>query len=105
MLQADIDQIRTLAGKLRDAGTKIDDMNVRTGADGLAAAMPDYANDPGSGIPQAVAQAAEFVEGAYLRVAERYRQVATLCVESADRLETTDQEFAGTLSALDVHRA
>lgn len=105
MLEADITQIRSLATKLNTAGDRIDEIDVRTSADSTAAALPDGLGGSGSGIPPAIAQAAEFVEGAYLRAAERYRQVATLCTQSADKLETTDDQFANTLAALDVHRA
>lgn len=103
MLHADREQIRILAGKLSEAGDRIDRVDVRTTADALGSALPDW--DAPSVLAQALGQAAEFVEGAYLRAAERYRQVGTACVGCADRVETTDEEFAGTLAALDVHRA
>ncbi|CRY82517.1 hypothetical protein [Nocardia farcinica] len=105
MLEADVTQIRELAAKLKEAGDRIDGIDVRTAADGVAAALPDGQGGAGSGIPPAIAQAAEFIEGAYLRAAERYRQVATLCTQCADKLETTDEQFANALAALDVHHA
>lgn len=105
MLEADVARIHSLATTLRTAGDRIDEIDVRTSAGSTAAALPDGLGGGGSGIPPAIAQAAEFVEGAYLRAAERYRQVAALCTQCADKLETTDEQFAGTLAALDVHRA
>ncbi|WP_067655958.1 hypothetical protein [Nocardia harenae] len=103
MLHADIEQIRILAGKLGEAGDRIDGVDVRTSADALGSALPDQSAP--SVLAQALGQAAEFVEGAYLRAADRYRQVGTACVVCADRAETTEEEFAGRLAALDVHRA
>ncbi|MEU4312000.1 hypothetical protein [Nocardia sp. NPDC024068] len=83
----------------------VDGIDVRTKAAELPAALPDSPNEVVSGIPQALEQAAEFVEGAYLRAAQRYRQVATVCTQCTDRMETTDGQFSDQLNALDVHRA
>ncbi|MGI5216331.1 hypothetical protein [Nocardia sp. CA-290969] len=106
MLQADIDQIHALAGKLRGAGDRIDAIDVRTKAKELPAALPESPGEAAvSGISQALEQAAEFVEGAYLRAADRFRLVATTCSQCADSMETTDTEFSGKLSAMDVQSA
>jgi len=47
-------------------------------------------------------QAAEYIEGAYLRMADRLREVATKMTQCASNLATTDDQFAQTLHALDV---
>lgn len=47
-------------------------------------------------------QAGEFVEGAYLRVAARMRQVSAITTECAQRLDTTDAEFARRMNEIDV---
>ncbi|WP_280478086.1 hypothetical protein [Nocardia asiatica] len=99
MLQADVDQIRALADKLLAAGGAIDSIDVRTSAAGLHSAVP------GSDIPRAIELAAEFVEGAYLRVAERLREVANKSKDAAGNLQTSDQQFAQMMHAMDVHRA
>lgn len=108
MLKADIDQIRALAVKLTNAGESIDALDVRSGASSLDASLPDGTNDVKDGtflIPEAAAQAALAVEGAFLRAAERYKQVATLCTTCADNLQMTDEEFGRKLSELDIHSA
>lgn len=105
MLEADIDQIRALAVKLTNAGESIDALDVRSGASSLDAALPDGTNDATFLIPEAAAQAALAVEGAFLRAAERYKQVSTLCTTCADNLQMTDEEFDRKLSELDVHSA
>ncbi|MEU7220332.1 hypothetical protein [Nocardia iowensis] len=88
-----------MADKLSRVGTEIDSLDVRTGAAGLHVALP------GSDIPRAIELAAEFVEGAYLRVAERMRDVANKSAAAADNLQVTDTQFADLLHAMDVHRA
>ncbi|MFI9404746.1 hypothetical protein [Nocardia sp. NPDC052316] len=88
-----------MADKLARVGTEIDNIDVRTGAAGLNAALP------GSDIPRAIELAAEFVEGAYLRVAERMRDVATKSTDAANNLQVTDTQFADLLHGMDVHRA
>ncbi len=105
MLKADIDQIRALAVKLSNAGDSIDALQVQHGASALTAALPNGTNDATFLIPEAAAQAAIAVEGAFLRVAERYRQVATLTTQCADNLQMTDEEFGRKLSELDVRSA
>ncbi|WP_329414668.1 hypothetical protein OG563_18195 [Nocardia vinacea] len=96
MLKADIDQLNTLASVLDGVGNDIDNLEVRTAAGYLADALP------GCAIPQACAQAAEFVEGAYLRVAGRMRQVAVLTRDCAKNLNMTDTEFARRMDEVDV---
>ncbi|MEV6059642.1 hypothetical protein [Nocardia asteroides] len=105
MLKADIDQIRALSVKLTNAGESIDALDVRSGASSLDASLPDGTNDATFLIPEAAAQAALAVEGAFLRAAERYKQVATLCTTCADNLQMTDEEFGSKLSELDIHSA
>ncbi|MGY1935305.1 hypothetical protein [Nocardia gipuzkoensis] len=99
LLQADVDQIRAMADKLLAAGNTIDSIDVRTSAAGLQAAAP------GSDIPRTIELAAEFVEGAYLRVAERLREVANKSKDAAGNLQTSDQQFAQIMHAMDVHHA
>lgn len=105
MLEADIDQINALSVKLSNAGGSIDALDVRSGASALDTALPNGTNDATFLIPEAAAQAALAVEGAFLRAAERYRQVAALCTTCADNLQMTDDEFGRKLSELDVRDA
>lgn len=105
MLKADIDQIRALAVKLSNAGDSIDALDVRHGASLLDAALPEGTNDATFLIPEAAAQAALAVEGAFLRAADRYRQVSTLCTQCADNLQMSDEEFGRKLNELDVRGA
>ncbi|CAM4377544.1 hypothetical protein NONI108955_23445 [Nocardia ninae] len=96
MLKADIDQLNKLASVLDGVGKDVDDIDVRTGAGLLADALP------GCEISQACTQAGEFVEGAYLRVAARMRQVAAITTDCAQKFNTTDAEFARRMNEIDV---
>ncbi|MEU5405053.1 hypothetical protein [Nocardia asteroides] len=99
MFQADIDQINALADKLTTCGNTIDDIDVRTLAGTLSGALP------GCDIPRSVDLAAEFVEGAYLRAAERLREVATKSRNAASNVQTSDEQFAQVLREMDVRDA
>ncbi|WP_051407003.1 hypothetical protein [Nocardia sp. CNY236] len=96
MLRADIDQLNRLSSMLDGVGDEVDGIDVRTEADSLADLLPGCALVPACG------QAGEFVEGAYLRVAGRMRQVASITRECSRNLETTDAEFADRMREFDV---
>ncbi|WP_446225057.1 hypothetical protein ACTWPB_08070 [Nocardia sp. IBHARD005] len=94
MLSADIAQMRQLVGTLNDVATQIDALDVRTVADTMAAALP------GCPIPAACAQAGEFTEGAWLRVAQRIQQISTATTQCANNIQATDEDFQKALDTM-----
>ncbi|MBW0272281.1 hypothetical protein ATM97_18890 [Nocardia sp. MH4] len=88
-----------MADKLTTSGDAIDNLDVRTAVGTLAGALP------GCDIPRSVELAAEFVEGAYLRAAERLREVANKSRNAASNLQTTDEQFSQMLREMDVRDA
>ncbi|WP_051407327.1 hypothetical protein [Nocardia sp. CNY236] len=94
MLSADISQMHNLAGTLDDVGKQIDALDVRTAASGLAAALP------GCPVSAVCLTAGEYTEGAWLRVADRIRQIATLTTRCADDVEATDADFKTQLDTM-----
>ncbi|AVH20899.1 type VII secretion target [Nocardia cyriacigeorgica] len=97
MLQADIDQLNRLATTLNDVGNSIDALEIRTVGDQLAAALP------GAPIPATCAKAGEYTEGAWLRVAQRIRQLANITTQCAANYQMTDEEFAKQLDTMAFH--
>ncbi|MFC8044663.1 hypothetical protein [Nocardia sp. NPDC057353] len=95
MLQADIDQLRRLATTLDEVGREIDGIDVRTAGDRIAAALP------GCSLGQVCAQAGEFSEGAWLRVAQRVQRLGDIVRQSADNIQITEEEFAQRLDTMD----
>ena len=55
---------------------------------------------PGSAAAKACDQAVEFVEGAYLRVADRMRQMAVIARGNADEYDVTESDFTARLGAM-----
>ncbi len=94
MLSADIVQMRQLAVTLDDVATQIDALDVRTVADTLAAALP------GCPIPIAVSQAGEYTEGAWLRVAQRIKQISVATTQCANNIQSTDADFQKALDTM-----
>ncbi|MFD5175523.1 hypothetical protein ACFWM1_06890 [Nocardia sp. NPDC058379] len=88
-----------MADTLTTSGDSIDNIDVRTSVGALSGALP------GCDVPRAVELAAEFVEGAYLRAAERLREVATKSRNAATNLQTTDEQFSQMLREMDVRDA
>ncbi|TQF65841.1 hypothetical protein FK531_20410 [Rhodococcus spelaei] len=75
-------------------GESIDDIDVRnsirTSGDFL----------PGSDVAAALDEAGEFVEGAYLRMAQRARRIAAIAKGNARDFEVTDDAFRTQLTAV-----
>ncbi|MCP2290833.1 Protein of unknown function (DUF2580) [Nocardia amikacinitolerans] len=97
VLHADIDQMNNLATVLNDVGNGIDALEIRTVGDQLAAALP------GAPIPATCAKAGEFTEGAWLRVADRIRQLAAITTRCAADFQATDETFAQQLGTMAFH--
>ena len=98
VLRADIDQMNTLATVLNDVGNGIDILEVRAFGDQLTAALP------GAPIPATCAKAGEFTEGAWLRVADRIRQLAAITTRCAADYQATDETFAQQLGTMAFHK-
>ncbi|MBF6176454.1 hypothetical protein [Nocardia blacklockiae] len=98
MLKADIDQLNKLVTVLGDAGKNVDAIDVRSVSDHMADALQ------GCAVAQACAQAGEFIEGAFLRVAGRMQLVGQKVTECAANIQTTDEQFAKVMDDLDVHQ-
>jgi hypothetical protein len=97
MLQADIDQLTKLATTLDTLADAIGDLHVRGKDNLVTAAMP------GSTVPSDCLQAGLRVEAAYAQVAKRMQDVAGKIRESSANLQTTDDQFAQGMHALDFH--
>ncbi len=95
MLQADIDQLKKLATTVDTVAQEIDKIDVRTTGDQIGAALP------GCSLGQVCAQAGEFTEGAWLRVAQRLQALSGLVKQCADNLATTDEDFKKKLDTMD----
>ncbi len=97
MLQADIDQINNLVTTVRDVATQVDGIDIRTNGNKFTDALP------GCNLGPACAQLGEFTEGAWFRVAERYRTLADLVFGSANLYTVTDEQFKLRLETMDFH--
>ncbi|MEV0682989.1 hypothetical protein AB0I35_03885 [Nocardia sp. NPDC050378] len=76
-------------------GEEIDKIDVRTNGDKIGEAFP------GIEIGAACAKAGEYSEGAWLRIAQRMRQLAGIVNQCADNVQTSDQEFKNRLEQMD----
>ncbi|WP_063006203.1 hypothetical protein [Nocardia salmonicida] len=94
MLDADIEQLRQLSTTIKDVGTKIDEIDVRTTGDAISVALP------GCDIGSRCATAGEYIEGAWLRVAWRLAGMSTLITSCADNYAMTDEQFKQQLAGL-----
>ncbi|MFC8044423.1 hypothetical protein [Nocardia sp. NPDC057353] len=94
MLEADIQQLRTLATTVAEVGVAIDRIDVRTTGTTMRTALP------GCAIGAGCATAGEYIEGAWLRVARRLAELSTLLVACADNSSMTEDEFTRKLSAM-----
>ncbi|QIS05122.1 hypothetical protein F5X71_24890 [Nocardia brasiliensis] len=99
LLQADIDRLNTLATAMEDIAKQVDDIDVRTSAKEIAAALS------GTPIGSACELATEYTEGAWLRVSWRVGQVASAIRQTANDLATTDESFAARLDEFDYRVA
>ncbi|MFJ1459446.1 hypothetical protein [Nocardia sp. N2S4-5] len=97
MLKADVDELNKLVTTLEDIAQQIDNINVRTTGDQVGAALP------GCALGAVCAQAGEFTEGAWLRVAERVRKLSGLVNMSTHVFSTTDEQFGQILDSMDFH--
>lgn len=93
-MKVDPDQLRALATSMDDIGGKVDALDVRTKADAIAGVLP------GSVLGASCATAAEYVEGAWLRMAMRHKRISNLCKGSAGTYEVTDTEFSAELDKM-----
>ncbi|WP_305094538.1 hypothetical protein [Prescottella sp. R16] len=89
-MKVDSERLRMFASAMDDAGAAVDGLDViGTGAP-LA----------GSAAAAACEQAAEFVEGAYLRVADRMHRMAGIARGNADDYDVTEAEFTASLAGM-----
>lgn len=95
MFDADIQQLWALATTLDGVAAEIDKIDVRATGDQIASALP------GCSLGQVCAQAGEFTEGAWLRVAQRIQKLSTIVKESTNSYTITDEEFKTRLDAMD----
>jgi hypothetical protein len=96
VLQADIEQLSALAGKLTATSESIDRLTVLdpgeyTVVDAL----------PGCPLTSTCTQAGRAIEGAYLRVADRMREVAEKVRGNAANYRATDDTFAASMRGFD----
>lgn len=96
MLQTDIDQLNRVVTLLDGVSSAIDGLDVRTSANTLKSSIP------GCAVIAECILGAEYIEGAYLRMAERLRQVSRLTAASAANYQVTEAEFQRRLRELDV---
>ncbi|NKW35314.1 hypothetical protein GS942_26190 [Rhodococcus hoagii] len=82
-------QLRAFASTMDDAGAAVDALDVIGPGVGF-----------GSAAAAACVQAVEFVEGAYLRVADRFRQTAVIARGNADQYDVTESDFTTRLAAM-----
>ncbi|WP_146097509.1 hypothetical protein [Nocardia nova] len=98
MLKADIDQLDKLSKTLTTIGGEIDDITVGEKVNDVAGAMP------GSTVPAACVQTSTHIEGAFLRVGERMKDVAVRITACTGNLQMTDDQFAQKMHELDFHK-
>ncbi|WP_137725571.1 hypothetical protein [Prescottella subtropica] len=89
-MKVDSAQLRAFAAATDDAGAAIDALDVI----GAGARLS------GSATAAACEQAAEFVEGAYLRVADRMRAVAAIARGNGDDYDVAESEFTASLTGM-----
>ncbi|EME15618.1 hypothetical protein G419_24069 [Rhodococcus triatomae BKS 15-14] len=79
-----------------EVAEKIDALDAISGLSRLGTAMPD------SAIARAADNAGPYVEGAYLRVAERLRDMAEIASANATDYSATEDDFAARMAATGV---
>lgn len=80
-----------------DVGETIDDIEVR----GFINTAGDFM--PGCDVPAALEEAGEFIEGAYLRMAQRARRIAAVAKGNAHEFEVSEDDFRSRLNSLGAH--
>ncbi|MGW9565179.1 hypothetical protein [Prescottella equi] len=90
-MKVDSARLRAFASMMDDAGAAVDALEV----------IGPGVRLPGSAAAAACEQAVEFVEGAYLRVADRMRQMAAIARGNADEYDVTESDFTAHLAAMD----
>lgn len=93
-MNVDPNELRSLAASMYEAGSAIDEIDVRGLIDGAGDFMP------GCDVPAATRQAGEYTEGAYLRVAQRARRIAAICRGNASDFEITDEDYRAKMAAV-----
>ncbi|TQF65780.1 hypothetical protein FK531_20335 [Rhodococcus spelaei] len=89
-MKVDTAALRAFASAVDDAGTAIDAIQAIDTGTAL----------PGSTTGPACAQATTFVEGAYLRVADRMRRMGTIARGNANEFDVTESEFTDRLGSM-----
>ncbi|BCK53202.1 hypothetical protein NWFMUON74_09740 [Nocardia wallacei] len=97
MLKADTDELNKLTATLDDVAAQIDNINVRATGDQIGAALP------GCTLGAVCAQAGEFTEGAWLRVAQRIRTLSSKVNAASNLIATTDEQFKQVLDSMNYH--
>ncbi|RDI62855.1 hypothetical protein [Nocardia pseudobrasiliensis] len=97
LLKADVDQLNTLAGTLEEVGNAIDAVDIRSAVARVREALD------GCDIVAVCEQAGEFIEGAYLRVAERERAIGSKIRTCASDFAMTDENFKKAMDEYDFH--
>lgn len=99
MLTVDLVQLNRLADTVGIVSGEIDKIDVRSSADKIPSALP------GCPVGQACVQSGEFIEGAWLRVAQRLQQLETIVRQCSASTHTTETEFADRLNSMDFRAA
>ncbi|EGD25307.1 hypothetical protein [Prescottella equi] len=89
-MKVDSARLRAFASTMDGAGDAVDAIDV----------IGPGVRLPGSAAATACNQAVEFVEGAYLRVADRLRQMAVIARGNADEYDVTESDFTARLGAM-----
>ncbi|MBO0853182.1 MAG: hypothetical protein J2P18_05370 [Nocardia sp.] len=97
LLKADIDELHKLSGTLAGVAVAIGKVDMTSAAAGIAAALP------GSGLEGVCTQSAQFIDGAYQRVAGKMTQVSGKIETVSQWYLSTDEDFASAMRAFDVH--
>ncbi|MQY23834.1 hypothetical protein [Nocardia macrotermitis] len=99
MLKADINELERLAGSLTTIGGAIVGLKVADEkVNGVVGAMP------GSTVPTEFSQVSTEIDGAFLRVGQRMKDLATKVTTCAKDLHMTDVQFAQKMRELDFHK-
>ncbi|MDI9950420.1 MULTISPECIES: hypothetical protein [Rhodococcus] len=93
-MKVDPTELRVLASSMYDVGETIDDIEVR----GSINTVGDFM--PGCDVPAALDEAGEFIEGAYLRMAQRARRIAVVATGNAHEFEVSEDDFRSQLNAI-----
>ncbi|MFI5502850.1 hypothetical protein ACIA5E_27650 [Nocardia asteroides] len=95
MLQADIDNIKALAGTLDDVAAKVDAIDVRSAVTAVSSGLA------GTTLGEACGLATEYTEGAWLRASRRIVTVASAMRTTATDLAATDSDFGKRMDEFD----